>query len=198
MIKSERPRLSEADLVAQLAALEIPTLPRQLFGGYSREATNALLARAATAIQALRAQADDVESEPPDPLSAESTRDAVGNALITAHQAAERVRDEAHRDADALRETAKAEAARITEEARVESATAQAELVSLRAELAQLRGLADEFETRWHVVTESVRQLGDLTSAAAEAQRPIAALSSDLLLNPALDGEFGDMRESSE
>jgi cell division septum initiation protein DivIVA len=200
----------EADVTPR--ELRSANLPLQPFGGYSRAETDRLLERAAatleettstlevqiselrTALGVARRQLDEETSS-----RSESGEQAVGEALVTAHRAAEVLRTEASQEIEELRSQARAEAEEILAETRrkaeeidaanvrAEAALAQTEadartmredaerdVAELHAEARRVRLVIDEFRKQWwDLISDALRQLElHVPSADAPADVP--------------------------
>jgi hypothetical protein len=193
------------------AELRAVNLPLQPFGGYSRAQTDQLLERAArsfeektsvleTQITELRLVLDEARRRLADQAAHEpaSVEQAVGEVLVTAHRAAEVLRNEATEEVDNLlvdaREQARtivAEAERQVEEidaakvrAEVGLAQTQAETRSVRedaeravaelhAEARRVRLVIDEFRNQWwNLISDALKQLElPVPSADASAEQ---------------------------
>lgn len=158
------PTISAADLRAH-------HLPVQMLGGYSREATDELLARAARALDASDSTRGQI---------AQPDEHAVGEALITAHRVADGVRAHAQEEADALLAEARSEAEKLVRgaerragelraeserieealtRAREEANRAKTEIVEVRGEAERVRAVIDDFRTRWsNLITDALSQ----------------------------------------
>jgi len=189
------------------AVLRAPNLSLQALG-YSRAETTLLLERAAEALEenassaqtrisdletALReAQLRLAEEASREPASVET---AVGEVLVTAHRAAELVRQEADREVDALVGGAREQARKILEEAdrkaaevaearaRAEEALAESEeearaaredaereIAVLHAEASRVRLVIDEFRNQWwELISDALRKL-ELQVPSGDAQ----------------------------
>jgi cell division septum initiation protein DivIVA len=187
--------------------LRAADLPLQPFGGYSRPDTNQLLDRAAGTLEEktsslqkqiseLRMALDEARQRLADEASREpaSVEHAVGEVLVTAHRAAEVLRNEANEEVDRwlmdAREHARkivAEAERRLEEidaakirAEVALAQTQAETQSVRedaeravaelhAEARRVYLVIDEFRNQWwNLISEALKQL-ELRVPSADA-----------------------------
>ena len=116
--------------------LRSPDLPVQLLRGYEREATDRLIERAAKTIEGLgsvvtrlRAEVEELKTARDEAqrkfegaLDATGVHKAVGEVLVTAHRAAETLREEAEQKVQQTVAAAEAEA-----RARAESLVAEAE-----------------------------------------------------------------------
>ena len=199
--------------------LRTPHLPLQPIGGYSREETEQLLDRAARTLEertsTLSAQVSDLQAaldEARQRLSEASRREpqsveqAVGEVLVTAHRAAELVRNEAEQEIDALLGEARAQAQNIVEEAerqavelneanaRAEEARAKAEeevrtlraaaeqdIAALHAEARRVRQVIDEFRNQWwELISDALRQLELGVQSADEPVQGNERLHDDL------------------
>jgi hypothetical protein len=167
-VSVSRRRPHEPDTAVTTAELRSPDLPYQYFGGYSRGATDDLLSRAAATLERLTE----------DPLPDEQT---VGEALVTAHRAADSVRAEARDEAAALIAAAQTHADEIikaaerrADELRAEQAAVESDLSRAREEaqaaervIAEMHGEArrvrlviDDFRSQWsNVVGGALKQL---------------------------------------
>jgi cell division initiation protein len=166
-------------------------------GGYSRAETNRLLDRAA---RTLEQNSSSKQTE------ISTVEQAVGEVLVTAHHAAEVVRNEAKQEADGLLEAARSEArelvadakrqteeleaakarvenalVRAQEEARASREAAEREIVELHAEARRLRSVVDEFRDQWRtLISDALRQL-ELRFPSADAPADTAeGLQDDL------------------
>jgi len=159
----------EAGSEVSAAELRKHELPVQHFGGYSREATEHLLARAAKALEAsnsslhsriarLEADLEAAHQQVSEQvMRGQPDEQAVGEALVTAHRVAEGVRAQAREEADALLAAARSEADELVqaaerragelraESARIEEALGRAREEARTAEgaIAELRGEAE-------------------------------------------------------
>jgi chromosome segregation ATPase len=166
----------ESPPAVSAAELRNHRLPGQRLGGYSRQATDELLARAARALEASsttgHAQIAQVE---------QPNEHAVGEALITAHRVADGVRAQAKEEADTLLAAARSEAEELVREAerragelRAESARieealgrareeanlAETAIAALRGEAERVRSVIDDFRTQWwNLITDAHSQL---------------------------------------
>jgi cell division septum initiation protein DivIVA len=179
------------------AELRAPNLSLQPLG-YSRAETHRLLERAAGALEdetsSLQTQISDLKAaldEAHQRLAEEAAREpvsveeAVGEVLVTAHRAAELVRNEAQQEVDAVLVDARVQARKIVEEAerqaeeldaakaRAEDALAQTEaearaaredaerdVAQLHAEARRVRLVIDEFRNQWwELISDALKQL---------------------------------------
>jgi cell division septum initiation protein DivIVA len=162
------------------AELRVPDLPLQHFGGYSKEATDDLLRRAAAALE----RAGRGPGEAPNERT-------VGEALVTAHRAAETVVTEARakaqtivheaeRRADELRGE-QAEVQDMLARARDEAQVAQREIADLHNEARRVRSVIDEFRSQWsNLVSGALEQLERRISGADQSVDAAASLERDL------------------
>src|SRR5205807_5394639 len=155
-------------------------LPLQPFGGYSRADTDQLLERAAGALEeknsSLQKQVSDLQmalDEARRMLAYQASREpssveqAVGDVLVTAHHAAEVLRNEANEEADNLLAEARQQARTIVAEAErqlqeVDAAKVQAEraVAKLHAKARRVHLVIDEFRTEWwNLISEALKQL---------------------------------------
>jgi cell division septum initiation protein DivIVA len=190
-------RMPDTQRAVTPAELRNPNLPLQPFG-YSRAETHRLLERAAVALEAetssLQTQISDLNTaldEARKQLAEEvaheqvSVEEAVGQVLVTAHRAAELLRNEAQQQVDALLGEAREQARKIVEEAerraeevdsakaRAEDALARAEaearaareagerdVAQLHAEADRVRLVIDEFRNQWwELISNALKQL---------------------------------------
>lgn len=170
---SEQAPLSSSAVSA--AELRNHDLPGQHLGGYSREATDQLLDRAARALEAAQQQVSErVSRQQPD-------EHAIGEALVTAHRVADSLRTEAEQEADALLAAARTEAEKLVQQAehrtdelraestkiedalhraREEAGAAESYIVELQGEAERIRAVIDNFRTQWwNLITDALRQL---------------------------------------
>jgi hypothetical protein len=163
------------------AELRAADLPPQHFGGYSKEATDELLRRAAATLErAGRASVGEAPNER-----------AVGEALVTAHRAAEAVVGEARAKAQAIVQDAERRADELRAEqaevedmlarARDEAQVAQREITDLHNEARRVRSVIDEFRGQWsNLVSGALDQLDRRISGADQSVDAAASLERDL------------------
>lgn len=190
-VPDTRPEVTPAELRAA-------KLPLQPFGGYSRAETDQLLERAAGSLEEktsslekqiteLRVALDEARRQLADQAAREpaSVEQAVGEVLVTAHRAAEVLRNEANEEADNLLVDAREEARTIVAEAErqveeIDAAKVRAEVVlaqtqaetrsvredaeravsELHAEARHVRLVIDEFRNQWwNLISEALKQL---------------------------------------
>jgi len=191
------PRTPDTEVAVTPTELRAPNLALQPLG-YSRAETHRLLERAAVALDVktsslqmqisdLKAALDEARRRLAEQLAREpvSVAEAVGEVLVTAHRAAELVRNEAQQEVDALLVDARMQARKIVEEAerraeeldaakaRAEDALAQTEaearaaregaerdVAQLHAEAGRVRLVIDEFRNQWwELISDALKQL---------------------------------------
>jgi cell division septum initiation protein DivIVA len=196
-VAQSEPEKPDANAAVTPAELRAPNLSFQALG-YSRAETSLLLERAArtleenassleTKISDLEAALEDAQQRLAEKASLEpvSVEEAVGQVLVTAHRAAELVRNEAEREMSALLGEAREQARKIVEEAdrqaeelaavkaraEEELAKTEAEARALRddaerevdelhAEARRVRLVIDEFRNQlWELISEALRKL---------------------------------------
>ena len=166
-------------------------------GGYSREETNRLLDRAAKTLE---------RSSSSEGTEFSTVEQAVGEVLLTAHRAAEVVRNEAEQEADRLLEAARSEAqelvaetkrqtveleaakaraedalVRAQEEALASRAAAERGLVELHAEERRVRSVVDQFRDEWRtLISDALTQLELRFPSADEPADTAESLQSGL------------------
>jgi len=191
----------DAETAVTPAELRAPKLPLQSLGGYSRADTDRLLDRAAKALD----EAHERLAEEARRRTA-SVEQTVGEVLVTAHHAAESVRNEAQQQADAALVAARARAQELVEKAereaqeieaakaRVEEALAEEhekarasredverEIAVLQADARRVRSAIDEFRDQWlNLMSETLRQLELRFPNAEAAADEIESLHDDL------------------
>jgi chromosome segregation ATPase len=191
----------DAEIAVTPAELRTPKLPLQSLGGYSRADTDRLLDRAAKALD----EAHERLAEEARRRTA-SVEQTVGEVLVTAHHAAESVRDEAQQQADAVLVAARASAQELVEnaereaqeieaaKARVEEALAEEhekarasredverEIAVLQVDARRVRSAIDEFRDQWlDLMSETLRQLELRFPNAEAATDKIETLHDDL------------------
>ena len=191
----------DAEIAVTPAELRAPKLPLQSLGGYSRADTDRLLDRAAKALD----EAHERLAEEARRRTA-SVEQTVGEVLVTAHHAAESVRNEAQQQADAVLVAARASAQELVEKAereaqeieaakaRVEEALAEEhekarasredverEIAVLQADARRVRSAIDEFRDQWlNLISETLRQLELRFPNAEAAADEIGTLHDDL------------------
>ena len=198
-------------------------LPLQPFGGYSRADTDQLLERAAGALEeknsSLQKQVSDLQmalDEARRMLAHQASREpasveqAVGEVLVTAHHAAEVLRDEArneaNEEADNLLAEARQQARTIVAEAEmqlseIDAAKVQGEraVAELHAEARRVHLVIDEFRTEWwNLISEALKQLELRVPTAGAPVEETEILHDDL--RPRLaetQGEDGTHREGT-
>jgi chromosome segregation ATPase len=190
----------DAEIAVTPAELRAPKLPLQSLGGYSRADTDRLLERAAKALdEAHERLAEEARRR------AASVEQTVGEVLVTAHRAADGVRNEAQQQADAVLVAARASAQELVEKAeqeaqeieaakaRVEEALAEEhekarasredverEIAVLQADARRVRSAIDEFRNQWlNLISETLREL-ELRFPNAEAADEMGTLHDDL------------------
>ena len=191
----------DAEIAVTPVELRAPKLPLQSLGGYSRADTDRLLDRAAKALdEAHERLAEEARRRK---ASVEQT---VGEVLVTAHRAAESVRNEAQQQADAVLVAARASAQKVVEKAeqetqeldaakaRLEEALAEEqekarasredverEIAALQADARRVRSAIDEFRDQWlNLISETLRQLELRFPNADAAAGEIETLHDDL------------------
>jgi chromosome segregation ATPase len=191
----------DAEIAVTPAELRAPKLPLQSLGGYSRADTDRLLDRAAKALDEARERlAEEARRR------AASVEQTVGEVLVTAHRAAESVRNEAQQQGDAILVAARASAQELVEKAereaqeieaakaRVEEALAaehekarasredvEREIAVLQADARRVRSAIDEFRDQWlNLMSETLRQLELRFPNAEAAADEIETLHDDL------------------
>jgi chromosome segregation ATPase len=191
----------DAEIAVTPAELRAPKLPLQSLGGYSRAETDRLLDRAAKALD----EAHERLAEEARRRTA-SVEQTVGEVLVTAHHAAESVRNEARQQADAVLVAARASAQELVEKAeqeaqeleaakaRVKEALAEEqekarasredverEIAALQADARRARSAIDEFRDQWlNLISETLRQLELRFPNADAAADEIESLHDDL------------------
>jgi cell division septum initiation protein DivIVA len=187
----------EAEVALRPGELRAPNLSLQPLG-YSRSETHRLLERAAAALEDetsslqseisdLKAALDEAHERLAEEVAREpvSVEEAVGEVLVTAHRAAELVRNEAQQEVDAVLVDARVQARKIVEEAerqveeldaakaRTQDALAQTEaearaaredaerdVAQLHAEARRVRLVIDEFRNQWwELISDALKQL---------------------------------------
>jgi chromosome segregation ATPase len=191
----------DAEIAVTPAELRASKLPLQSLGGYSRADTDRLLERAAKALdEAHERLAEEARRR------AASVEQTVGEVLVTAHRAADGVRNEAQQQADAVLVAARASAQELVEKAereaqeieaakaRVEEALAEEhekarasredverEIAVLQADARRVRSAIDEFRDQWlNLMSETLRQLELRFPNAEAAADEIETLHDDL------------------
>jgi cell division septum initiation protein DivIVA len=170
-------------------------MPYQLFGGYSREETDRLLARAAEAyedrISRLQAEVHKLEealAKANERLARETdVEQQVGEVMVTAHRAVEAVKLEAKRHAEELLSGARFEARTILDEAErhardLEASRALAEtaIASAHEEARAIHDAIDTFRHQWwNLTTEALKQIEQHVPGTAPAGEGLA-LHDDL------------------
>lgn len=201
------PGKPDANAAVTPAELRAPHLSFQALG-YSRAETSLLLERAArtleenasslkTKISDLEAALEDAQQRLAEEASREqvSVEEAVGEVLVTAHRAAELVRNEAEREMSALLDEAREQARKVVEagdrqaeelaavkaraedelakaeaEARARRDHAEREVDELHAEARRVRLVIDEFRNQWwELISEALRKL-ELRVPSADAR----------------------------
>jgi hypothetical protein len=196
-VAEREPLTPEAQAAVTPAELRAPSLSFQPLG-YSRAETHRLLEQAAGALEdetsRLHTQISDLKTaldEAHQRLAEEASREpvsveeAVGEVLVTAHRAAELVRNEADQKVEALLVDARAQAQNIVKEAgrqaeeidaakaRAEDALAKTEedartvredaereVAELHAEARRVRLVIDEFRNQWwELISDALKQL---------------------------------------
>jgi chromosome segregation ATPase len=162
----------DAEIAVTPAELRAPKLPLQSLGGYSRGDTDRLLDRAAKALD----EAHERLAEEARRRTA-SVEQTVGEVLVTAHHAAESVRDEAQQQADAVLVAARASAQELVDKA-------DAVLVAARASAQELveksEREAQEIEAAKARVAEALAEEHEKARASREdVEREIAVLQAD-------------------
>jgi cell division initiation protein len=119
-----------------------PNLTRS-FRGYDTAAVDRLLGRVAESMEVLAAERDDLRARVAKlDTSARETDESqrlLGDALVSAQQAGEEMKQRAQRESEQLLARAKAEAGEIAERSRIEREHAEAELERLRTQERELR-----------------------------------------------------------
>jgi hypothetical protein len=166
-------------------------------GGYSREETNRLLDRAAKTLE---------QSSSSERTEFSTVEQAVGEVLLTAHRAAEVVRNEAEQEAGRVLEAARSEAQelvaatkrqteeleaakaraedalmRVQEEALASRAAAERGLVELHTEERRVRSVVEEFRDEWRtLISDALTQLELRFPSADESEDTAESLQDDL------------------
>jgi cell division septum initiation protein DivIVA len=213
------PEMADTRFDVTPAELRAANLPLQRLGGYSRAETDQLLERAAGSFEEkssslekevteLRMALDEARRRLADQAAREpaSVEQAVGEVLVTAHRAAEVLRNDATKEADNLlvdaREQARtivAEAERQVEEidaakvrAEVALAQTQAETRGVRedaeravdelhAEARRVRLVIDQFRNQWwNLISEALTQLELPVSSADTSAEQTEIFHDDL------------------
>jgi hypothetical protein len=206
-VAQPEPGKPDANAAVTPAELRAPHLSLQALG-YSRAETSLLLERAArtleenasslkTKISDLEAALEDAQQRLAEEASREqvSVEEAVGEVLVTAHRAAELVRNEAEREMSALLDEAREQARKVVEagdrqaeelaavkaraedelakaeaEARARRDHAEREVDELHAEARRVRLVIDEFRNQWwELISEALRKL-ELRVPSADAR----------------------------
>ena len=140
------------------------------FGGYKHEEVDAIMDRAAQALEELTAENDDLRSQvlrlrsDLDEMRAEER--LVKEAIVSAQRAAELLRADASREADLIREEAR-------QGARAERSQAQSDAATLRDEVEHLTALRKRFAADQRALLQkALRDLDDVSPASASPTPP--------------------------
>ena len=142
------------DVAVTPAELRDPKLPLQSLGGYSRAETIRLLDRAA---RTLEQNSSSKQTE------ISTVEQAVGEVLVTAHHAAEIVRNEARQEADGLLEAARSEARELVADAKRQ--TEELEAAKARVEDALVRAQEEARASREAAKGGRIRFISDRVNA---------------------------------
>jgi cell division septum initiation protein DivIVA len=195
--------------------LRAANLPLQAIGGYARAETDRLLQRAAEGLEErssriadLRAALDAAHLRLADRASREpaSVEHTVGEVLVTAHRAAEVIRDEADEEAAKVLADAREQAQKLVAEAdgqlrEIEAARLRAEaglaetqeetgrvredaersVAELRAEARRVHTVIEEFRNEWwNSISETLKQLELGVSSVGATSEQEDVLDADL------------------
>ena len=155
------------------------------FGGYKHDEVNDLVDRAATALEEMTAENDDLRSQV---LRLRTELDGmrgeerlVKDAIVSAQRAAEHLRADATREADLIREEAR-------QQARAERSQAQKDADMLRDEVERLSTMRKRYLAEHRALLEkSLRDLGEIdppTPAQAVVPLPIPAAAEPAQFYP--------------
>lgn len=155
------PRLLPIDLVNA-------HFPRAPMGGYRHDEVHELLERAASALEDLTAENDDLRTRilrlQGDLDGMRADERLLKDAIVSAQRAGELLRADATREADLIREEAR-------QQARMERSQAQKEADGLRDEVERLRTMRKRFAAEQRALLEkAMRDLGELEPPAAPSQ----------------------------